>query len=375
MIIVKDANSIITSNTLAVVRRTLFTATKPAERSTTSFDFETFYQQGTAIVLQSHGTVYLLTPSHVVRNATKNDYQNDSPVWVPVRHGQATHLADFLMPMRFHDLSPAGETALDAAVLEINPLIIGGLPDFLDWDNGDLFCQPDDLILGCTAAVAGYPEEVNPYEFVDQEDGTVVQVPTVRLATFLGVVSSEPDGQLMFENSMHQSAYQYAGLSGGVVVCSIGGKLKYLGMAISYGHEGRRFKIIKFSDIRCALGDLRSVPWEVVDEAYFLGHPTHSMMTFREFEDDFAGRAPFAQRRSNVFLEQLVRTMKAEPRHHWVCDFAGMHDELRARLQYELLGCLKAVAKIRTSGGPEPQKFTRPYIDSALTTQTETSAC
>lgn len=350
------AKVIADSGALRVIRRTLFTGTRNSEQSTSSFEFVAFYQHGTAIVLKSHGIVYLLTPSHVVRNATKNNYQNDSPVWATVRHEQPSNLANFLMPMRFYDLSPDGETALDAAVLEINPFIIGGLPDFLDWDNDDLFCQTDDQVLGTTAAVAGYPEEINPYEFLDQKDGSVLQVATVRPKIFLGKVSSDPDGQLVFENFMHQDGYQYTGLSGGVVVCAIGGRLKYLGMVVSRGDEGRRFKIVKLSDIRAALGDFRSVPWEVLDEAYFLGNPTHSMMTLREFEDDFAGRSPFMLRRSNFFLEQLVRTMNGKQRAHWVLDLVGMHDELRNRLRYEFLACLKVMAAIRSSDTPKAPK-------------------
>ena len=343
---VDGANAIVSGGSLRVVRRTLFTGTNDSRESTNAF--EAFYQHGSAIVLQSHGNVYLLTPSHVVRNATHNDYQNDSPVWASVRHEQPTGLPHYLMPTRFHDLSPSGDAALDAAVLEINPFIIGGLPDSLDWDNEDLFCRPEDQVLNSTAAVAGYPEETNPYEFIDQEDGSVVPVPVVRLTTFKGMISSNPDGQLVFVNFMHKESYQYAGLSGGVVVCAIGGELKYLGMVISRGNEGRRFKLVTFAEIRSALGDLRLVPWEVLDEAYFLGNPTHSMMTFRDLENDLNGRKSFVRRRSNALLEQLLRTMKAEPRAHWVCDFQAMHDELRERLLTELAQSLRAVVLLRS---------------------------
>lgn len=344
---VEAVNAILGSGLLRVVRKTLFTSTKDPERSTSVFDFDTFYQHGTAVVLQSHGMVYLLTPSHVVRNATQNDYQNDSPVWAAVRHEQVSHVSQFLLPMRFHDLSPDGVTPIDAAVLEINPLIVGGLPDFLDWDNEDLFCHPDDDVYAATAVVAGYPEEANPYKFVEQEDGSVLQIPTIRLTIFQGMISRDADDQLVFLNFMHQDAYEYAGLSGGVVVCAIGGKPKYLGIVVSRGDGGRRFNIVSFADIRAALRDLRNVPWEVVDEAYFLGHPTHAMMTFREFEDDLMGRATFVQRRSNVFLEQLVRTMSAPPRPHWVCNLQGMHDQLREQLGVHLAQCLRKVAALR----------------------------
>lgn len=344
---VDAAKAILDSGLLRVVRKTLFTSTKDPKHSTSAFDFDAFYQHGTAVVLQSHGMVYLLTPSHVVRNATQNNYQNDSPVWATVRHEQVSDVSHFLLPMRFYDLSPDGETSLDAAVLEINPFIIGGLPDFLDWDNEDLFCKPDDDVYAATAVVAGYPEEANPYEFVEQEDGSVLQIPTIRLTTFLGMISRDVDDRLVFLNFMHQDAYEYAGLSGGVVVCAIGGKPRYLGIVVSRGDGGRRFSIVSFADIRAALRDLRNAPWEVVDEAYFLGHPTHAMMTFQEFEADFMGRATFVQRRSNVFLEQLVRTMKAPPRPHWVCNLQGMHDELRVQLGAQLAQCLRKVVALR----------------------------
>ncbi len=225
-------------------------------------------------------------------------------------------------------------------------MIMGGLPNFLDWDNDELFCQPDDDVVGATAAVAGYPEQTNPYKFIDSEDGSVQQVAAIQLTTFLGVISSNSDDQLVFQNSNHQDGYQYSGLSGGVVVCSIGGRPKYLGIAVSRGGEGRRFAIVRFSDIRAAIGNLMDLPWQLLDEAYLLGHPTHAMMTFREFEDEIAGTAPFVQRRSNTYLEQLLRTMQAAGGRETSL-LQAHHDSLRIRLGKELLQSLKELLALR----------------------------
>lgn len=342
------AQQILRSGALRVVRRMLFTGTKLPGDAASAFDFESFYQQGTAIAMESEGRIYVLTPSHVIRNATGNQYMNDSPFWTTVRHEPPAELMDFLMPVRMHDLAPGGFSPLDAAIVEMNPLVPFGLPDALNWDDLSLFCGPSDLVNGATAVVAGYPEQTNPYEYPEQEDGSIQQQPTIRLTTFQGMISTGDDGQPVFVNFMHEAGYEYAGLSGGVVLCGVRGRVKYLGIVISHGQGGRRFRMVTFAQLRAALGVFQRLPWELLDEAYFLGHPTHSTMTFRDLVDDLHGRRPFVQRRSNDYLEQLLRTIATGSRPHWVCELEPLRDELKIRLCWHLATALRAVANQRT---------------------------
>ncbi|TXD94222.1 hypothetical protein FUT87_07375 [Mitsuaria sp. TWR114] len=341
------AQQILTSGALRVVRRMLFTGTKLPGEAQSAFDFESFYQHGSAIVLESQGRIYLLTPSHVIRNATGNQYTNDSPFWTTIRHEPPAELMDFLMPVRMHDMAPGGFAEFDAAIVEMNPMVLFGLPDVLNWDDHTLFCGPDEVVNGATAVVAGYPEQTNAYEHPEQEDGSIQQMATIRLTTFQGMISVGDDGQPVFVNFMHEDGYEYAGLSGGVVVCGVGGRVKYLGIVISSGLGGRRFKVVTFAKLRAALGVLHRLPWELLDEAYFLGHPTHSTMTFRDFVGALHERRRFVQRRSNDYLEQLLRTIATGSRPHWVCELEPMRDELKQRLCWHLVTALEAVASQR----------------------------
>lgn len=330
------------SGMLNVVRRVLFTSTSSAPGAS-AFDFDSFYQFGTGIVCLSRGTVYMLTPSHVIRNATQNKYTNDSPFWVSIRHGQPEQLRDFMMPMRMYDFSPGGEDAMDVAIAEMSPMVIG-LTDYLDWDNDELFCRADESIQGATAIVLGYPEEVNAYAFLESPEGDWQQVANVKRDRFEGLVFEDGDGT-WFANFSHRDGYVYPGLSGSTVVCAVNGRLKYLGMVLSVGGNGRRFRIRKFSDIRAAAGHLSTLPWEVLDEAYFLGSPLHSMMTYAEFRSGMPGVETFVPRRTNDFLEQLLRTQADGVRPHWVSDPTEMLEETTAMVQRDLLRALRAVAR------------------------------
>ena len=341
---VMAAAAIARSGMLNVVRRVLFTSTKTT-LSVSAFDFESFYQFGTGIVLISQGTVYVLTPSHVIRNATDNKYTNDSPFWVSTRHDQPKELFDFMMPMRMLDFSPSGEDGLDAALIEMSP-IISDLCDYLDWDNDNLICSPGESISGATAVVAGYPEEVNAYEFLDAPDGSVQQVASVKRDRFEGLVFEDAEGT-WFVNFLHREGYMYPGLSGSVVVCAVNGQLKYLGIVISIGDGGRRFKIRKFSDIRRRAGQLIKLPWEVLDEAYFLANPTLSTMTHAEFRSSMSGEEKFVQKRTNDYLEQLLRTKDHPRRRHWISDPHEILKVATSLVKYDFVEALKAVARLK----------------------------
>ena len=344
-----DANAvaeIAASGMLGVVRRVLFTSTNQSQPAS-AFELEHFYQFGTGIVLLSMGRVYVLTPSHVIRNATSNQYSNDSPLWVAVAHTQPNDLSDFLMPMRICDLAPDGSTSMDAAFVEMNDLIMN-LGPYLDLDEQTLFVGEKEPFDGATAVVIGYPEEVNPYEFLEQPDGSWQQVANIRHEGFHGVLSEDTDG-CWFLNSSHRDGYAYEGLSGGVVVGNIDGCPKYLGMAYSRGDGGKRFKVLKFTDLRKAVPEIRRLPWEIVDESYFMRHQTLATMTYLEFQDRFFGSGRFVPTRSNDFIEQMLRAMSSPRRRHWMTDPAHVLLEVRGRVQLDLCVVLRMVASLKAS--------------------------
>lgn len=343
------AHAIIASGMLDVGRRTLFTSTS-TEPSATSFQFMGFYQHGTAVVMLSHGALYGLTPSHVVRNATgidtKNQYQNDSPVWVAARLEAPRDLMDFMFPMRIHDFAPGGNDELDAAILEFNPLVMK-LGPHVDWDDESLFVGAQEDVSGSTAVAAGYPQEVNPYDVHEGEDGPRFVTAMAR-AFFRGEIAVEPTGTFLL-NYNHKAGYEYSGLSGSPVVCATSKGLKYLGIVISIGDEGKRLKILRFAEIRAAAGVIDNLPWELIDEAFWLGSPTHSTMKYSDLVRCMMQNVKFVPQRTNNYLAQLARTRAHGTRRHWVANLALGQRNAEARVWLDFLNALKAVARLKGS--------------------------
>lgn len=340
MFVKSNAKRIEQSGMLNVVRRLLFTSVDSSPQSG-PFDFQAFYQQGTAVTLINKGQIYLLTASHVVRNATNNVYVNDSPFWVPRAHEQPADLADFLMPDRFYDCSPGGEGPLDLAVVEVNPLAPRGLTNYLNWDDSSLFAGYNLNLSGCTGVVIGYPEETNPYQFPAAE-GAVLQVATFARATFRGVIT-DPGGTC-FENLSHRDGYEYAGLSGGTLIAATTEGLKYVGMVVSNFHGGKQFKVIPYREIRKCIPSFSRLPWEVLDEAYFMKNPTHTTLNFTQLQTMLNGCGTFLPERSNDFLEQIARSVMAKPRPHWVINLKHLAVDAKWRVHEDLITVLMKVA-------------------------------
>lgn len=334
------AKAITHSGMLNVVRRLLFTSVDSSPRSS-PFDFQSFYQQGSAVVLLSKGQIYLLTASHVVRNATNNLYANDSPFWVTRAHEQPNDLMDFLMPDRFFDCSPGGEDPMDIAVVEVNPLVTKQLTDYLNWDDYSLFASDQTDFSGCTAVVIGYPEEVNPYQFPGIEGGPL-QVATFARATFRGELL-DPCGTC-FENLSHKEGYEYAGLSGGTVVAATAEGFKYVGMVVSSFDSGKKFKVIPYAKIRELIPSFTQLKWEVLDEAYFMKIPTHTGMNYIQLQNALRGNDTFVPERSNLFLEQLERSLMAPQRPYWTGDLKLLAREIKPRILNDLAVALRNVA-------------------------------
>lgn len=340
MFVPRLAKAIVQSGMLNVVRRLLFTSVESSPRSG-PFDFQSFYQQGTAVALLSEGQIYLLTASHVVRNATNNLYANDSPFWVTRAHEQPSDLLDFLLPDRFFDCSPGGEDPLDVAVIEVNPFVPKGLTDYLNWDDSSLFVNDQIDLSGCTAVVIGYPEEVNPYQFPMEDEGPL-QVATFARATFRGELLDSCGTR--FANLSHREGYEYAGLSGGTVIAATTQGFKYVGMVVSSFDRGKQFTVIPYADIRKRIPSFTQLQWEVVDEAYFMRMPTHIGMNYIQLQHMLGGQGTFTPERSNLFLEQIERSVMAPPRSHWASNLNHLALEARRRILNDLVTVLRMVA-------------------------------
>ncbi len=231
----RAAKSIERSPLLRTARRVLFTHS--GSPTPHRFQLEHFFQFGTGIVIIRRGYLYLITASHVVRNATSNMYSNDSPFWITREHKRPDDIADFLMPMRFLDLDSGGESGRDVALAEL-ATSMRPVPDHLDWDDASAFVNFPMEASGTTAVAVGYPAELNGYTFAEPDN-----VPSANVVrkTFRGYIEVNGD-EVWFRNENHRENFDYAGLSGGLVVCYAAGRPKCLGIAISRGDGGRRFR-------------------------------------------------------------------------------------------------------------------------------------
>lgn len=324
---------------VASVRRILFTHSDGPEPN--RFERVHFYQFGSGIVIIRASRLYLLTASHVVRNATQNNYSNDSPFWVTRTLRTPEDFHDFLMPMRIVDLDPAGETGRDVALAEIAdmPNPVEGM---LYWDDPSNFVRPDHAA-GQTAVAIGYPCELNEYTFSDE----YVPFANVVRVSFKGVIQVEGK-DVWFLNRTHKTGFNYAGLSGGLVACSIEGRIKCVGLAVSSGDEGRRFRVIPFADIRRWFEPFHDLKWQVLDEAYLVREWTHESTSHLELRRMLTTGDEPVRIRSNDPLRQLMRCLD-DPK------FKSMQSMLqkelyviRGKLLQQLAQALKEVSDIRS---------------------------
>ena len=348
---VRLARKIERSGLLEASRRILFTAS-PESSKNGRFELYYCYQFGSCVVVKEKGVVYSITASHVIRNATRNDYMNSSPFAITPNHPRPGD-QDFLYPMRYYDFSPSGEHELDVGVIEITATIFH-LGMAINLDDESNYIQPGELIENMTAVVSGYPEETNQYECKITNDEEYKQIAIIKREFFRGTVTSQSDG-LWFNNFTNQKNYAYSGLSGGVVVCCANKDIpKPLGIVVSCGENGRRFKIIPFYVIKSKVPFFEKLDWEVIDEAYFIGSSlTHSQMKYDDFARFCSGKSPrdFIQKRTNVYLEQIERSIKSNPeKFHYIIE---MKKEVRFRVVRDLVFSLICVMNIKIFNGSE----------------------
>jgi hypothetical protein len=344
------AKKIERSEILNCVRRIFFTSLE-GYAPESSFHLREFYQYGSGVLLKSKGRLYLLTASHVVRNATANVYLNDSPFWITaedMKFGNL-NLSDFIYPRRYYDDSWRGAGSLDASITELNPFILK-IGTHLNWDDDEKFVDPADDVIGSTAILRGFPSELNQYKYKEEADGRWRALANVARATFRCEVKSRTaDGDFMMKNLTTQSAsFDYSGLSGGVVACDVAGTIKYLGIATDRTADGGEFYVASFHEIRRRFGTLYELPWQVLDEAYFLMHPFRRDMSYTELICELSGTKAFVHERHNDYLAQLTRSVDQPVSKGW---FNNRHTLAQALLTYkglliqELASTLKLIAK------------------------------
>lgn len=337
------------SETLNCVRRIFFTSLE-GHNPESSFHLREFYQYGSGVLLESKDRLYLLTASHVVRNATANLYLNDSPFWITAKDMKfgSLNLSDFMYPRRYYDDSWREGGSLDASIAELNPLVLE-IGTHLNWDDDEKFVNPTDDVNGSTAILRGFPSELNQYKYKEEADGRWRALANVARATFRCEVKSRTaDGDFMLRNLTTQSAnFDYSGLSGGVVACEVAGAIKYLGIATDCAADGSEFYVVSFHEIRRRFGTLFELPWQVLDEAYFLMHPFRRDMSYGELIRDLRGIKAFVHERHNDYLAQLTRSVNQPISKSWINNQQTLAQALLANkglLIQELVSALKLIA-------------------------------
>ncbi|WP_313281815.1 hypothetical protein [Delftia tsuruhatensis] len=350
MFIPRIAKKIESKGYLRCVRRIFFTSLED-KNPESSFHLREFYQYGSGVLLRSKDQLYLLTASHVIRNATNNIYLNNSPFWITAEDLKTGDLSvmDFIYPRRYHDESPGKDYGIDASIAEMNPMAFNVGP-YLDWDNEELFVNKRDDAIGSTAVISGFPSELNQYKYIEEPDGRYRSLATINRENFRCEVSQRIGcGDYILKNlTTKPDNFDYSGLSGGIVACDVLGSIKYLGIATDYMKDGSGFYVVSFEEIRQRLGKIFDLPWQVLDESYFMKHPFRRDMNYGEFMHQLSNRGDFIHSRHNEHLSQIMRSLNQPISRSWFNtreSLAHSLVEYKSNLIYEMTLALRLLSK------------------------------
>jgi hypothetical protein len=239
------------STAIKATRRILFNHLYETSEERGHFHVDQMFGSGSGILLKQHGTFYVLTANHVANNATKYEFANESPFWVPRSANQfAKELYDFLMPGQILHI---GELIADQGhSIDTSDLILIEMfyphPKHMPDQYIDLDARPDALLTaveffnGQLLQGAGYPFEGNAFRFHDETPEGFTHSTDVNRYIFDGycvIENNEP-----FISAENLGTYpNLSGASGGIVtnVQPSGDDVKMAGMLVSAGPTIVRF--------------------------------------------------------------------------------------------------------------------------------------
>jgi hypothetical protein len=239
------------SPAIKATRRILFNHLYETLEERGHFHVDQMFGSGSGILLKHQSTFYIVTANHVIDNATKYQFGNESPFWVPRCADQfAEELLDFLMPgqiLHIGELIANLGSSIDTSDLILIEMFYPHpqhMPDqYIDLDaRPDALLTAQEFFAGQLLLGAGYPFEGNSFRFHEESPKGFTHSTDVNRYIFDGycvIENNEP-----FISAENLGTYpNLSGASGGIVtnVQPTGDEVKMAGMLVSAGPTIVRF--------------------------------------------------------------------------------------------------------------------------------------
>lgn len=217
------------------------------------FHVDQWYGSGTGILLKHDEKFFLLTANHVIKNATKFNFDNPSPFWVTSSSKyKAETIYDFLMPARiFHigELIQERGTSVDASdvvLIELFHPFPRHMPDhYLDLDSKrHRLLRKNEFFEGQLLLAAGYPFENNLFEFFEEPKGIFTHATPIHRHIVNGICRfSENEPYMTLEGISDGKYMNLSGASGGIAtnIKEKSNEVQMAGMLVSSGPTIIRF--------------------------------------------------------------------------------------------------------------------------------------
>jgi hypothetical protein len=272
------------STPIKSTRRILFNHLYQTVEERGHFHVDQMFGAGTCILFKQDAAFYLLTARHVIENATKFQFNNDSPFWVSCSERNfGNDLHDFLMPgqiLHVGELIADRGKNIDASDLILVEMFYpnaGRMPDqFIDLDTRpDALMRKDEFFAGQILLAAGFPFEHNSFDFHEETAEGFTHSTNISRHIFDGFCDF--DDIEPFISAENLGTYpNLSGASGGVVtnVQPTSHEVKMAGMLVTAGPTIARF--IPSYLISEAISNKHKARKQLVDPA-FIGQPPEGL--------------------------------------------------------------------------------------------------
>ncbi|MHA6882326.1 hypothetical protein [Ralstonia pseudosolanacearum] len=240
------------STPIKATRRIFFSHLSQSIEERGHFHVDYMFGSGTGIVIRVDSLFFLLTENHVIENATKYEFNNESPFWVSAYANRSPQeMLDYLMPaniLHIGELISGRGVRVDTADLVLVELFYpapGRLPDrFIDFDEGPgVILSKDQYFEGQFLQCAGYPFSRNDFEHHEEDSQGNTHTTRIQRHVELGICKFDDGFPYMSCEHVSDEFPDLNGASGGVItnVEQAGVPVKMAGMLVSSNPKKARF--------------------------------------------------------------------------------------------------------------------------------------
>jgi len=218
-------NESINSDAVKATRRIFFNHLDESLEERGHFHVDMMYGAGSGLLIKKNKTFYLLTVSHVLKNATNFEFSNESPFWMTCASNKfGDKLEDFLMPGQLIHIGESGAyeeknvDCSDLLLVELFYPFFKNLPDrYVDLDNNpDCFVDKQDFYDGMVLLAVGFPFEENNFEYYDEPENGFTHFTNINRRIVPGLCSLD-GGMPHMVRFDGRDFPSLSGASGGVV--------------------------------------------------------------------------------------------------------------------------------------------------------------